>query len=64
MVEYKIIEQKLFKNSRTGEFIHRLIVNPVDGGPLETLELGFDGKEPFNGLVSKNGYRKVEDEDS
>ena len=61
MEEYKLINQKFFKNEETGEFYHRLEVNPVDGGKSEFIELGFDKKPPFNSLLSKDGYHEVKE---
>ena len=54
MQKFKVLEEWYEKDTRTGQFIHCVEVNPIEGGKSEIIRLTVDSDVPFNSL--KNGY--------
>ena len=56
MQKFKVLEEWYEKDTRTGQFVHYVEVNPQEGGASTTLKLKVDSGQPFNTL--SNGYHE------
>ena len=62
MQKFKILEEWLEVDEKTGQYIRYARIKPMsDGGDEKVIRLGFDKSKPFNQLLSDNGYFEVKD---